>query len=553
MVARIPYSDVAVAESYQNNNQSMRAVARDLNISRGAVKAALERARRNLGIDIDKPISGGVVAPKPTRIMPLPKKGEVARYIITAAQNNTDCHVEFFENLVAYAEWVGAQVMVGSFSYNRASYSQKATKRDLGPTEDDRKEDWYDPIFEPYWMDEAVELAPMLTWRGELNIQPTAKRPLSDLQTYGGRQSTIFPHTKFAMESVAGTKADGAKLTYTTGTATMMNYIKKKAGLQAEFHHSYGAVIVEVDHDGNWFVRQLNADRDGTFYDIPDKGQVGAIKVARGEVYADGEDVEAVNWGDTHVRVIDQEQKELAFGAGGILDSLRPKHQIHHDVLDFAVKQSHHDRHNPHARARKHAKGWTRIDEEVLEVKKFLDEVRRPWCTTIVVEANHDRHLDRWLAESDFRHDDSNAIFYLECELAFRKAIAEDPDRDWSHLHEALKRMGLPADDLFLGVDDGFILCAEDGSDGIECSLHGDIGPNGSRGSPLGLSKMGRRANSGHTHSACVIDGLYVAGTLAQLSQEWNRGPSSWSHSHIVTYPNGKRTIITCYNGKWRA
>jgi hypothetical protein len=83
--------------------------------------------------------------------------------------------------------------------------------------------------------------------------------------------------------------------------------------------------------------------------------------------------------------------------------------------------------------------------------------------------------------------------------------------------------------------------------------MHGHLGPNGSRGTPQNLNKVGRRANTGHTHSAGIWNGLYVAGTSSTLDFGYNKGPSSWTHSHIVTYPNGKRTIITVYAGKWRA
>lgn len=105
---------------------------------------------------------------------------------------------------------------------------------------------------------------------------------------------------------------------------------------------------------------------------------------------------------------------------------------------------------------------------------------------------------------------------------------------------------------LFLGPDDSFVLC-DDGSGGIEFAMHGHLGPSGSKGTPLGLSKIGRRANTGHTHAAQIIDGLYIAGTMTRLRLEYTKGPSAWSHSIIVTYPNGKRAIITFYAGKWRA
>ena len=62
---------------------------------------------------------------------------------------------------------------------------------------------------------------------------------------------------------------------------------------------------------------------------------------------------------------------------------------------------------------------------------------------------------------------------------------------------------------------------------------------------------MGRRANTGHTHSAGIIEGLYVAGVCA-LVQGYNRGPSSWSITHILTYKNGKRALVTMTQDAWR-
>jgi hypothetical protein len=34
---------------------------------------------------------------------------------------------------------------------------------------------------------------------------------------------------------------------------------------------------------------------------------------------------------------------------------------------------------------------------------------------------------------------------------------------------------------------------------------------------------------------------------------KYNAGPSSWSHSNIITYANGKRCMITQRGNKWRA
>jgi hypothetical protein len=83
--------------------------------------------------------------------------------------------------------------------------------------------------------------------------------------------------------------------------------------------------------------------------------------------------------------------------------------------------------------------------------------------------------------------------------------------------------------------------------------MHGHLGIAGKKGAPDQLAKMGRKANTAHTHSTGIFNGLYVAGTNSKLRWDYAVGPSNWTHSNIVTYTNGKRTIVTIYDGKWRA
>ena len=104
---------------------------------------------------------------------------------------------------------------------------------------------------------------------------------------------------------------------------------------------------------------------------------------------------------------------------------------------------------------------------------------------------------------------------------------------------------------IFLREDESMILTPAK----IECGMHGHLGPDGGRGSVFNLSKMARKANIGHCHKAGIYDGLYAAGVSCEHKTDawYLKGPSSWSHSHIVTYPNGKRTIVTVWKGKYRA
>jgi hypothetical protein len=145
------------------------------------------------------------------------------------------------------------------------------------------------PEIDNYHSDERLEIAPGLVWCGEQNIIPTAERPLRGLEVYTGRKSGIIPHVKIAMESIPSSKHAPTKFNYTTGTVTQRNYIQRKAGLKAQFHHCYGALLVEVDADGNWFCRQINADSDGMIYDLD--------ICVHGKVLTTGNNVEAITWG----------------------------------------------------------------------------------------------------------------------------------------------------------------------------------------------------------------------------------------------------------------
>jgi hypothetical protein len=166
------------------------------------------------------------------------------------------------------------------------------------------------------------------------------------------------------------------------------------------------------------------------------------------------------------------------------------------------------------------------------------------------VNSNHHDHLLRWLREADWRKDPINAEFYAEAQVVLLRAI-RCGDRSFDILKWAIERAGTKGI-RFLGEDESFIICKRFGG-GIEQGMHGHQGVNGAKPSPKALTKTGRKANVGHSHSAGLYEGLAVAGTNSKLDLGYNKGMSSWSHSDIITYPNGKRAIITIWDGKWRA
>ena len=522
-----------IVEFWQTNYKNITKTAKRFGIARSTVRAHL--ARQNVG---NKPLVGGSIHAPKADAMPIPSEG-VRRYLLTSAQNNTRIHKPFWANLMALKEHIGAELLIGTFTYNHNAYGQLAVKRGTRKLQGSL---WYDNLIEPYVVDKRVMLTPSLAWCGEMNILPTAIYPISGLESYTGRASSIFPHAKISLDSVPSGKYEGTKFCYTTGSVTQRNYINKKAGLKAEFHHSYGALLVEVNSSGSWFVRQINASDTGEFYDLDMRVQDEKIST--------GHHAMAINWGDVHVAKLETPVEEIAWGKNGMLDVLKPKYQFMHDLFDFRAR-NHHDTKDPHGMFARHVHGPNVVEQEINEVASFLHKASRPQVETVVVDSNHDNAFTRWLRDGDYKTDPANALYFLESQLEYYRAIERD-DRNFHLLEWALRRAQCPKTVRFLREDESFIICP-DTYGGIECGMHGHLGPNGARGNPKSFAKMGRKSNTGHTHSAQIINGVYVAGVTAALIQGYNKGPSSWSHSHILTYENGKRTIITMWQGKWRA
>ena len=535
MPAKAKITSDQVAVVFKDSNGNVSETARILKIHRRSVMRHL----RKLGLG-KKPVARGSKHGIQTVKMVLPESGKILRYIITAAQNNTYIHDGVWKNLQALAKYYDAKIIVGTFSYDQNSYGPLSVKK--GKYKGGDRTLWYDDNVVPYINDGRVQLGRGLMWCGEMNIIPTASDPLSGLETYSQRQSAIFPHAKIAMRTVAAVQGSGAKLNFTTGTVTKRNYIHKRSGLVAEFHHTYGGLIVEVDSIGVWKVRQIDAeDVSGTIYDL-------TLKVENGKV-TEGHRVEAITWGDIHATAIDPTVLSLsAVTEGNMLDVLKPRFQFIHDLIE-GVSVNHHEARSPLARFKASLRGLSVIHQEIVASAEVLNKYHRPETKMVVVNSNHDRWLDKWLDTFDPRIDDArNAELYHDGNAA-RYRVART-GLDLNVLEYLMRNHGelkIPA--KFLDWDESFLICDKK----IECGQHGDLGPNGSRGSSAALAKVGRRSNVGHTHVAGIWDGLYVAGTSTEFRMGYNHGPSSWTHSHIVTYPNGKRSIITMFQGAWRA
>jgi hypothetical protein len=497
----------------------------------------------------------------------------VRRFILSSAQDETSLDEDFLTNLEAYRDHLSAsgpcEIMIAGYTYNKKLFGRGKSAKDGDDAGENENEARWHYRLVPYLSNERVRLGENIDWCGEMNTLPTATSPLSGFETYTKQRWGIFPHAKVQLQSVPTMKNAPAKQNMTTGSITRPNYVKKKAGIKASFHHEIAALLVEVAADGTFFCRHLMAEEDGSFMDLDVRVQTVRDNSPRGNTpeITTGNRVAAINWGDLHVAQIDPTVSKACFGfyplddkgkgsgrrwatdteVTPILDALQPVYQFFHDVCDFQAR-NHHNLRDPHHMFALWVDGADSVETEMREVAQFIETTQRDFCQTVIVESNHDLALKRWLKEADYRQDPRNAEFFLACQRRTYKAIRER-DHAFSVFEYVLTDHfeDLACEGVrFLREDESFLVMD------IEKGMHGHLGANGARGSPKSFTRAGAKSTTGHTHSCQIVDGAYVAGTTSLLDMGYNKGMSSWSHSHVVTLSNGQRQIITMQGAKWR-
>jgi hypothetical protein len=100
-----------------------------------------------------------------------------------------------------------------------------------------------------------------------------------------------------------------------------------------------------------------------------------------------------------------------------MLDSLKPRYQFLHDILEGASINRHVIKNgpDPHYVYNRWLRGLHRVDEEIRKTVEVVNKYLRPGCETIVPDSNHDGWwLKSWLAKYDYRYDPANAELFLD-------------------------------------------------------------------------------------------------------------------------------------------
>lgn len=491
--------------------------------------------------DLDRQFNPAYVLQTPQTVLSRDLRPGCDRFIFTAAQNGTPIHSGTWGCLRTAADHLRAEILVAPLRYKNPTSTFSGSQRNL---------EWWAPEVTPFLWNQRLVLNSNLMFLGDFQLQPTAVDPLAGMDGISGGMSGIFGHTKVRLRSVATPQNKMAKTITTTGACTVPNYTASRAGKTAEFHHVLGGLLVEIDRNNRHFwIRQLYySEATNRILDLDDCYTPTGHSKAPPALAGIG--------GDTHVRFLDPMVHDARHREGGFLDTIQCENWIEHDLLDAYSCNPHHDK-NPMIWLATRLAQKDSIEDEMDEVACYLEGLRDRYPKTHihVVASNHDDMATR--AALAFMKGGLQAVPHVSpinlawlgrtvAEMAENCRLAEHGTEypDALALHLAKLKLGKRVhilsgrDSLMLG--------------GVEHAMHGDDGPNGSRGSVRNIARIGVKTWTGHGHSKEIFEGAKRVGTATRLYADYTHGPSSWTNADGLTNADGKGQLIDYIDGKFR-
>lgn len=455
------------------------------------------------------------------------KVNKKKKFIITTAVSGKEIDENAFNALKTYEEIEDAMIII-------QPCEDVASRNSIFDYELDRRLRNCGFAFKDLYLNKKFYLSSISVSAKQIN-------PISGLDRIAqARGSMALASPKQYLKFVANSSVKMPRALMTTGAITIPDYstdksMSKRTSYLAEFDHVMGAIIVEIEDDRIFHFRQIQFDDDGSFYDL------GYKYNSDGTV--DEVDETVCVFGDTHVGSHCPEVNECL---QEITEYVNCKEIVVHDIFDNRFN-NHHDKGKYVTRAKLAMAGKTKLMYEGEITGEWLDDWSERVDKVTIVKANHDEALDRYIDEGRWRDDPEN--LYDSCLLVRKVMEGHDPLK---YLITEMVGLANPDSINWLNRDEDYIVY------GIENGSHGDKGGNGSRGSLGSIEKAYYKATVGHSHTAGILREVYQVGTSTHLKLSYNSGPSSWTNTMCIEYPNGQRQLINIIktkdeNVRWRA
>lgn len=437
------------------------------------------------------------------------------KFVITTAVIGKEVNKEFADALRNYAKRNNA-LLIALPCEDVVSRGKKAQKTlEISPDLSD-----FRVVFKDTYINKNLCLSSIKVSAKQIN-------PLTGLDrlTVQNQASIIVASPKVFLRYVPNMHYDIPPALMTTGAVTVNNYdtdryMSKRTSVLAENDHTYGAVIVEVENEKIFHFRHVQASQYNSITDmgidyLPD----GSVKPMDNTVMI---------MGDSHTGYHDKELHEAAMKSAlrtGV-DSV-----FLHDIFN-ATSVTHHDKGKGITRARKARENKLSLELELTALRNYLNIIRLQGMDVFIVPSNHDTMLLRWLESGGYIDDPQN--YELGVKLAAAAVKGHDPlqyaiEEEFGYKEERVH---------WLKEDESCQVY------GVECSIHGSVGANGSRGSLQIFEKGLGNCVTAHTHSAAIIRDAFCVGTVGVMDQGYNKGLSSWTRTCCLIYKNGTKQLI---------
>lgn len=312
-----------------------------------------------------------------------------------------------------------------------------------------------------------------------------------------------------------------------TGAITEPQYDKRNmSGYVANHDHVMGAIVVEIVDENLFHFRQVQFDRHGGFVDLgvyycgSKSKSMAPIAMVLGDWHAGESDPVVV-------------QSTIA-----LTKALKIPTWVLHDTFD-GTSISHHDMGKQISLTKKAEENQLNLEKELRTYSADIEMISKLVKNVVVVKSNHDEHLERYLDEGRFIKDPQNMKLAIE--------LAGQMINSTNILKYAVGKFAKAKNNI-VWLSRGQSLRIA----GIECGLHGDVGPNGSGGSLVAFEKSYGNSIVGHSHTPGILRGAWCVGTTTATSPDYGRGgASSWLNTHCLVYSNGHRQLVNCINGKF--
>jgi hypothetical protein len=434
------------------------------------------------------------------------------RFLVTWGQNATKVHTGFWKNLKAYAEYIDAEILVIAGRYhNLTGIMDNKTKYD--------SQEFWDTEIVPFLTRNRHNLNDSMSILSDVPIQPTASNPLNSLESLTIGESGIVGHPRVHLKSLPVLDSSKPRFLMSTGACTVKNFSESKAGLIASFHHTLGAVVVEVKNRKEFFIRQITAEeKSGDFIDLYHEvkaGEVTIINECLALVKGD------IHYGNHDVKILESSFKTL-------IPKINPREIILHDVFD-GYSINHHEEKNFIKQYQNDKSGKNSLKDEIDSLLAWLDTIKHH--NLVVVFSNHDDFLTRFIINGDPKRTVNNALEYMVYGKILLEGKAETGLIPYV-INERFKKIKC------LGRNDSYKI------GGWELGIHGMDGVNGSRGSIQQYKRLNSKVITAHAHSPARFDGALQVGTNTALRMSYNNGISTWAHSDVIIHKNYKAQHI---------